>query len=227
MPEITCLTCGNGREVGQWDIDRGLGKYCSRACYHASQRTRIEYPCAQCGKLSYSFRGKMAKGHGKYCSRECFAVARRKPNSVKSNPAYESWRSMRKRCLSPDNHNFEAYGKRGITVCERWRDSFDSFLADMGERPPGTTLDRIDTDGNYEPENCRWATPQTQARNRRNSITVRLGDREINLVEYAAIRGINYYSLHARITRQGDTPEAAADHLANRRRANGRVGKRD
>lgn len=79
---------------------------------------------------------------------------------------YRAWHGLRDRCLSPKNKDFAKYGGRGITVCERWN-SFENFLADMGRCPPERSLDRINNDGNYEPSNCRWATPSTQNKNRR------------------------------------------------------------
>lgn len=83
-------------------------------------------------------------------------------------PTWRSWRNMRCRCNNPNDSRAEHYSGRGITICDRWS-VFENFLADMGERPDGKTLDRINNDGNYEPSNCRWATPLEQARNRHRS----------------------------------------------------------
>src|SRR5690606_34075946 len=92
----------------------------------------------------------------------------------KESPTYKTWMMMRTRCNNPNYDGFAEYGGRGIRVCDRW-ESFENFLADMGERPGGMSIDRIDPDGGYSPDNCRWASHLEQVKNRRPKLV-----REIN-----------------------------------------------
>ena len=89
----------------------------------------------------------------------------------KTSPTYSSWQAMRQRCNNPNHEKFPLYGGGGITVCPEWS-SYARFLADMGKRPDGMTLDRIDPDGNYQPGNVRWATPEEQEANKRKEPVV-------------------------------------------------------
>lgn len=99
-----------------------------------------------------------------------------------ASPTWRSWSSMRTRCLCVTANNYPKYGGRGIQICQRWLDSYEAFLADMGPRPEGTTLDRIDNSKGYESGNCRWATPTQQTRNRSNTKLTPMLARAIRLM---------------------------------------------
>lgn len=104
---------------------------------------------------------------------------------------YDIWRGMVARCHRPTAKDFTNYGARGIWVCESWRRSFDAFFANMGSRPtPDHSIDRIDNDGPYSPENCVWSTRQAQARNRRSSRIIEFNGQRLNLCEWSTRTGI-------------------------------------
>lgn len=97
---------------------------------------------------------------------------------------YRSWKDMRARCRNPNNSDYANYGGRGVQVCERWN-SFEAFLADMGPRPAGQTIDRVDVNGNYEPTNCRWADARTQANNKRSNSVIEYQGRKQTLQQWS------------------------------------------
>ena len=129
--------------------------------------------------------------------------------ALSSHELYSVWRMMRQRCTSPTNPMYEYYGGRGISVCERWLNSFANFLADMGERPPGLTLERKDSNGDYTPNNCIWATRTAQMLNREAT----------HLAQCIDKRGSKYRVRIAlnRITHQRsfNTLQEAEDYLAD------------
>lgn len=98
---------------------------------------------------------------------------------------------MKDRCYNEDNNRFYAYGARGIKVCDRWRDSFENFVADMGERPEGMSLDRINVEADYSPENCRWASTAEQARNQRTNVWYQVGDEKMIQADVARALGVH------------------------------------
>ena len=120
---------------------------------------------------------------------------------------YSAWKSMRARCTQPDRKDFPRYGGRGITICERWTE-FANFLSDMGRRPAGMSLGRIDNDGNYEPGNCRWETASQQARNRNSTVYLEAFGRRQCLATWAEEYGIRADTLMWRID-SGRSPEKA------------------
>jgi len=138
-----------------------------------------------CGNERLVFLSHLRRGNSLSCG-----CVNRSENPKRDNPAYAVWACMIQRCTNPKNSNYHKYGGRGITVCSRWRDSFDAFIQDVGDRPDGTSLDRIDNNGNYDPSNVRWATPIVQARNMRKNRLATIGEQTKTVTEWISILGI-------------------------------------
>lgn len=116
------------------------------------------------------------------------------------HPLYHVWQSMRDRCMNPKSRAWNDYGGRGIKICERWND-FKTFAADMGDRPEGHSLDRIDNNGGYSRENCRWADKKTQQRNRRVAVYVTVEGKKYRALDLASIAGVKTDTIVSRANR--------------------------
>lgn len=157
-----------------------------------------------CGKEAIVQAAKLRNGH----TRSCGCAKAKHGHSgngadVKPSPTYASWKMMLARCFQPSSPAFKHYKKRGITVCDRWL-KFENFLADMGERPDGRSLDRWpDNDGNYAPGNCRWATKREQANNRITNNVFRYKGKDYTLAELSRHTGQSKETLRVRLVRPG------------------------
>lgn len=146
----------------------------------------------------------LANGHSQSCG--CLHVERRFANDYNRKhgkcrtPIYKIWHGIKSRCLE-NNENCAKYYDRGIKVCQRWSESFDAFESDMGPRPPGTSIDRIDNNGNYEPGNCRWATTVQQNRNKRSNRLIEYNGTTQPLSVWAEKTGISRVTISDRLNR--------------------------
>ena len=150
---------------------------------------------------------KLRSGATKSCG--CLQVeASHRPKRVKhgkyQTAEYQTWISMRKRCRYNGNASYKRYGGRGIGVCDRWLNSFENFYADMGDKPsPEYSLDRVDNDRDYSPENCKWSTPVEQGRNRANTRFATYLGVTRPVMEWADIFGMDRDRMYSRVVDQG------------------------
>lgn len=168
---------------------------------------RLAFVVAECdcGTIFVTSAGKMSLGQVRSCGclqRDATGAASTthgESRGRKHSAEYRIWLALKNRCNNP---RFKDYHGRGIKVCARWQESFESFLSDMGRRPtPKHSIDRKDNDGNYEPDNCRWATPTEQRRNNRNTRPLTAFGKTQLLTDWAKETGVNIMTLHARLRR--------------------------
>ena len=182
----------NGRSIGAvWLCRCDCGT--EKAILLHSLRTGRTISCGN----HIAERNRARKTHG--------ATAGRKPT-----PEYQAWLSMKDRCLNPADAGFRNYGMRGIQICQKWKESFQSFLRDMGPRPSADhTLERSNNSKGYSPKNCIWATRSQQARNRRNNFNLRHAGKTMCLADWAHEIGIDRRTLWYRLRRYGWSTERA------------------
>jgi S-adenosylmethionine decarboxylase proenzyme len=145
--------------------------------HHGKKRSQWLLQC-ECGEEVTRIETQLFKGQSS--CRNC----RKKTHGLSHSPTWRSYTSMMSRCYRPDNSSYKRYGGVGITVCDRWKNSFSLFLEDMGERPKGKTLDRKNPFGNYSPENCRWATPEEQEKNKKRDWIDKIEDVDFILSQH-------------------------------------------
>lgn len=196
MPPLIDLA---GKKFGRLTV------ICRHDLWHGSARWKC---LCECGNTSYVVGGQLRSGHSRSCgclNREISSNHLKKhgqseSNNWESTAAYRSWSSMLQRCDNANNPHYSSYGGRGISVCNDWRD-FRNFYRDMGDRPVGTTIDRIDPNGNYEPGNCRWADKKIQQNNLRNNVVINFNGKTQTLSYWADELGISKQCLDSRLRR--------------------------
>lgn len=188
----------------------------SRAENSAAGKARWLCRCT-CGAQATVVGSALSNGSVKSCGRHkaTDAAIRFRKHGQSGTRTYQAWSNMRRRCTDPSIRQYKDYGGRGITVCERW-DSFPNFLSDMGEVPVGTSLDRINNDGNYEPGNCRWATRIQQSHNSRRPRLFTIGDVTDSINGWAKRTGIDTVTILERLERGWPTEEALTAKATNR-----------
>lgn len=191
-----------GKAFSSWTVLREADR--------ASDRSRQWVCRCACGTERVVLQGNLTNGASRSCGCVQRAAMTRHGHARKRNqsPTFRSWSSMRGRCCNRNDPNYRNYGGRGICICDRWLCSFEDFLADMGERPAGTSLDRIDGNGNYEPGNCRWATRVEQQRNIRSNRLLTCDGETHCVAEWAEILGVRKQLILGRL-KLGFTVEQA------------------
>ena len=183
----------------------------SFACKDKNKNSKWNCLC-ECGKSKIVWASALTRGLTKSCGCLLSEASReRRTTHGKSggkDTTYNIWAGMIKRCSNPNAHNYNRYGGRGIKVCERWHD-FAAFLEDMGPNPKGYSIERLDIDKGYEPDNCTWIPKGDQSRNKSTSRRITANGQTMLLVDWAAKTGIHEATISSRVDKLGWTPEKA------------------
>lgn len=170
-----------------------------------------------CGSIVIVLGHLLRSGKTKSCgclSRE-LASSRSKTHGLSKSSTYKSWSGAKDRVLRPGNPKYPSYGGRGIKMCQRWLNSFENFLADMGEKPSSAhSIERINNDGDYCPENCKWATNVEQSANRRSASIITANGKTQSLSEWAKETGIHRVTIFRRL-QLGWSPDVAVSRAPN------------
>ena len=153
----------------------------------------------ECGEVT-SVRGEHLK-NGATTSCGCYSIESHRKHDMSATTEYKCWQAMKARCLTKTTKQYKDYGGRGITVCSEWIGSFEAFYTDMGECAKGLTIDRIDNNKGYSPNNCRWATRHDQSRNKRNSKLYTINGITKCLKDWCAEYGKSYSTIRHRLAR--------------------------
>lgn len=184
----------------------------------ASGMNRTRWICqCDCGNTISVTGHALGRGETKSCGclqREQTAN-RSKTHGLAGSPTYRSWQAAKDRCHNPNNSKYAAYGGSGITMCDEWSSSFEAFLRDVGMRPAGHTLDRLDQCKGYEPGNVKWSTAREQSENRGTTKLYRWRGTWMTTREIAEIEGISFNSIR-KIVRQHRTIQAAVSYVKER-----------
>ena len=180
-------------------------------------RLRLWLCECECGKMATVASGNLRSGHTQSCGciqyERCAEAntATKTTHGMTDTLEYATWTAMKTRCLNPNASNYHLYGSRGITICPEWIDSFEAFYADMGPRPsPDYSIDRIDNDGPYSPDNCRWATQQEQRRNSRQNVMLTYNGRTMCVVAWAEQLGLGCDAIRYRLRHGWPTEKVLA-----------------
>lgn len=167
-------------------------------------KSRLFWLCrCECGTEVWALSSQLIKGSQRSCG--CLRTENVRTmhltHGLTGTGEYESWAGMVRRCTNSESVDFPHYGGRGITICDRWKNDVHAFIADMGKRPKAKSIGRIDNDGNYTPENCRWETATEQLRNTTRTHWITFKGETLSLAEWAERLGLSYVCLFHRIER--------------------------